>query len=152
MNPHRASFTQSLPAGAATAPEALEPASGASSSEVLLTLPWPPRITHQNGRPASWQQRAAATKAYRKACAAAAWKAGITPIETWTVASIEFQPPAKGKYPDKDGMIGAFKAGQDGVADAMGADDGDFWPEYIKGERTTDGAVLVKLKRLEIPG
>ena len=150
-NPSAASNPTS-PRAAVPAPEAEDPVSGGSSGEITLTLPWPPRITHQNGRPGHWHQRAAATKAYRKACAETAWRAGVTPIETWAVVSIEFQPPTGGKYPDKDGMIGGFKAGQDGLADAMGADDGEFWPDYIKGKQVAGGQIIAILRRLEIPG
>lgn len=151
MNPHRAISNHVPPAGAATAPEALEPASGAFPDTITLTLPWPPAITHQNGRPGHFMQKAAATNAYKKVCADAAWNAGVSPIETWTVVSIEFRPP-NARRRDLDGMIGNFKAGQDGLADAMGADDADFWPTYLKGNPVPGGAIVAVLRRLEIPG
>jgi len=42
---------------------------------------------------------------------------------------VTFHQPDKRRR-DDDGMIAAFKAGRDGVADALGVDDLGFRPEY----------------------
>ena len=121
-----------------------------SGDSVAITLPWPPAIVHQNKRPNRYA-KAAATKAYRKACADAAYNAGISPLERWTLSAVTFCPPDKRKR-DQDGMIGAFKAGQDGLADAAGADDGDCRPTYSHDAPRPGGAIVVTMSLIPIPG
>jgi crossover junction endodeoxyribonuclease RusA len=45
-------------------------------------------------------------------------------------------------------MIGAFKAGRDGVADALGCDDHGFRPTYRFDEPVKGGAVVVEIGEL----
>lgn len=118
--------------------------------EVLVTLPWPPAILSQNARPNRWQ-KAAATKAYRKACADSAWNAGITPMDHVTLTAVTFCPPDNRRR-DKSNMIDAFKAGQDGLADAMGTDDATFNPDYHVAPPVPGGAILALITALPIPG
>jgi hypothetical protein len=42
-------------------------------------------------------------------------------------------------------MIGAFKAGRDGVADALGCDDHTFRPAYHFAEPVKNGRVVVSI-------
>ena len=147
----RPSSAQTSLGGDGTSPGVKSGSSGAGAdNSTIVTLPWPPRIVHQNGR-SGWAKKAAMTKAYRRACADAAWNAGITPMEVYAVESITFCPPDSRKR-DLDGMIGSFKAGQDGLADAMGADDNAFRPTYHVSEPAPGGAVRVRLIEIPIPG
>jgi hypothetical protein len=43
-------------------------------------------------------------------------------------------------------MIGAFKAGRDGVAEALGCDDYKFRPAYQFGEPVKGGKVVVEIR------
>lgn len=42
-----------------------------------------------------------------------------------------------------DNCIAAFKAGQDGLADALGVNDRDLTVNYEMGDRCKDGGVIV---------
>lgn len=92
------------------------------SSYDRLTLPWPPKELSPNYA-GHWAPQASAKKKYRFAVWALAlqakWK---VPEEGKIRLEIEFYPPDKRKR-DKDNMVGSFKAGQDGLADAWGVND-----------------------------
>lgn len=60
------------------------------------------------------------------------------------ITSITFFPPDRRKR-DDDGMIGAFKNGRDGVADALGSDDHKFRPTYCFGEPVKGGRIEVTI-------
>ncbi len=84
-----------------------------------LTLPWMPKALSPNAR-LHWSTKSKAAKAYRNACYILAKQSGIAidwdgDIHAW----IDFYPPDK-RHRDDDNMIAAFKAGRDGVADALG--------------------------------
>jgi len=57
---------------------------------------------------------------------------------------ITFHPPDKRKR-DMDNMIAAFKAGQDGVADAIGVDDSKWVSSYRIGQPVKGGLVIVEI-------
>ena len=118
--------------------------------ELTVTLPWPPAVLSPNSRPTRWKKIGAA-KAYRKACADAAWNAGIGPMDAVTLAELTFCPPNARKR-DDDNVIASFKSGQDGLADAMGADDADFRPIRKMGHPVEAGAVIARFIRISIPG
>lgn len=64
---------------------------------------------------------------------------GKAPIE------YEFCYPDNRKR-DNDGMLGALKAAQDGIADALGIDDTRFEPVTLRrGENVGGGAVIVRI-------
>ena len=91
-----------------------------------VTLPWPPKDLSPNAR-IHWSRRSKAAKAYRRACHVLTLEAGIRGVDwegdihLW----IDFYPPDRRRR-DDDNMISAFKAGRDGMADAMGLDDKRF--------------------------
>ncbi len=90
-----------------------------------ITLPWPPMDLSPNAR-VHWSKKSKAAKAYRKACWALVKESGITapkdgPIHLW----LDFYAPDKRKR-DDDNLIASFKAGRDGIADALGVDDNRF--------------------------
>lgn len=118
--------------------------------ELTIILPWPPAALSPNGRPGRWK-KASAVKAYRKACADAAWNAGLSPMDAMTLAELTFCPPNARKR-DDDNVIASFKSGQDGLADAMGADDADFRPIRTIGQPVEGGAVIARFIRISIPG
>ena len=129
------------PAGSrAAAPAAFKPAfDGARAIAGLqslpagdrLVLPWPPKELNPNGRmhPA---QKSRFVKAYRAECWALALEAfgagagprmfaGDMPIGV----RLDFFPP-DGRARDDDNCEAAFKAGRDGVAEALKIDDRRF--------------------------
>jgi len=90
-----------------------------------LVLPWPPRELSPNAR-AHWRKAAPIKAAYRRACYVLAKQSGIVidwegDVHVW----IDFLPPDR-RARDDDNMISAFKAGRDGVADALGVNDKRF--------------------------
>lgn len=100
-----------------------------------VTLPWPPKDLSPNSR-IHWSRRSKAAKAYRRACHVLTLEAGIRGVDwegdihLW----IDFYPPDR-RHRDDDNMIAAFKAGRDGMADAMGLDDKRFRiHHYVKDE------------------
>lgn len=115
---------------------------------VEITLPWPSHALSPNAR-GSWRRKAQAVKAYRKACAEAAWQQGVNPTSGLQVDMVTFCPPDARAY-DDDNLIARFKAGRDGLADALGVDDKTFRPSYAMGAKTPGGAVRVTLS--PIPG
>lgn len=114
-----------------------------------VRLPWPPRECHPNSR-ARWAKKAKAVKAYREACA---WemRAQTTPgfrealiqcerICLW----LKFFPPDR-RHRDDDNILASFKAGRDGLADALGIDDRRFQSlPFIADERRKYGQVEVR--------
>lgn len=109
-----------------------------------IRLPWPPAILSPNARPGHWAQRAIAVKAYRNACADAAWRAGVRPITARPLAiRIAFHPPTRIAR-DDDNCAARFKAGRDGIADAFGIDDALFRPTHRIAGPVKGGAVLVE--------
>ena len=100
-----------------------------------VTLPWPPKDLSPNSR-IHWSRRSKAAKAYRRACHVLTLEAGIRGVDwegdihLW----IDFYPPDR-RHRDDDNIIAAFKAGRDGMADAMGLDDKQFRIHpYVKDE------------------
>jgi crossover junction endodeoxyribonuclease RusA len=91
-----------------------------------LILPFPPRVLNPNNR-VHWSLRAKDAKAYKSDCFYLAKQAGwfgveFTPrVHLW----IDFYPPDKRAY-DDDNIAAAFKAGRDGIAEALGINDRRF--------------------------
>ena len=102
-----------------------------------VELPWPYKGLSPNSN-LHWRRKAEAKAQYRFDCKASANK--ITPGKLLTVT---FRPP--NRRWDRDNMIGAFKAGQDGIADAMGIDDRNFVIAYRYEEPVKHGAVIVEV-------
>jgi crossover junction endodeoxyribonuclease RusA len=115
-----------------------------------LELPWPPKeLTPNFKRRKHWTVYRPFAQWYRRECAwltkkhlivngLASAPAGLR------IASVTFYPPDRRKR-DDDGMIGAFKAGRDGVADALGVDDHSFRPSYNFAEPVKNGRVVIVL-------
>lgn len=110
-----------------------------------VTLPWPPAKLSPNAR-THWREKAKATKAYRERCA---WmtKAAIkeTPPEGKLYLWITFYPTDK-RHRDDDNCFASFKAGKDGIADALGIDDVRFVSRpYLSTEVRKGGEVVVSI-------
>ena len=91
-----------------------------------VTLPWFPPELNPNKR-VHWAVKAKAVKQYRHACWALCVQAGLTSIpwdgdvHLW----IDFYPPNRRGW-DDDNCNSAFKAGRDGMADALKVNDKRF--------------------------
>ena len=107
-----------------------------------VILPWPYEALWPNARP-HWAAKAKATKAYRFAV-----KCLVGNAEPGVVR-ITFCPKSRGPIPDRDNCIAAFKAGQDGIADALGVNDRDLIFTHEFGDRCKDGGVIVDILPVE---
>ena len=121
--------------------EAVAASMGTGGNEV--TLPWPLRELSPNWR-GHWAKKAKAVKAYRKACFVLAKEAGLLfdgpgEVHLW----ITFNKPSR-RATDDDNLVASFKAGRDGIADAMGIDDSRFVMHPFVSDRIA-GTVVVRL-------
>jgi crossover junction endodeoxyribonuclease RusA len=116
----------------------------AKPSTVLIELPWPPKELSPNAkRRKHWSSYRPHTIKYRHDCC---WLVKDKRVRG-TLLSVTFYPPDRRRR-DDDGMIGAFKAGRDGVADALGCDDHAFRPAYKFGEPVKGGQVVIEIGEL----
>jgi len=115
-----------------------------------LILPWPNKDMSPNSR-VHHMQKASAKKHYRANCHILA-KAKLQPKPKTPdlLLIITFNPPHGQKY-DRDNCLASIKAGLDGVADALGADDADWSQIVRKGVITENGSVHVQImEKLDI--
>lgn len=85
---------------------------------------WPPNILSVNSR-AHWSKSAGPRKAYRQACWALALQAKlVVPADGPISVRLDMFPPTRGN--DDDNAEGRFKAGRDGIAEALRVDDNRF--------------------------
>lgn len=110
-----------------------------------VRLPWPPVGCNPNrARRLHWTKQREEARNYRTACHWEAKAAGLRPMDADEVrVSITFYPPDRRKR-DDDNIIASFKAGRDGVADAIGVDDANWRTSYAV-ERELGGFVLVEI-------
>lgn len=93
-------------------------------------LPWPPKALSPNAR-SHWGMVKARAK-YRKECGWNAIAAGLGRIKADELhLTVTFFPPDDRKR-DRDNCIGAFKSGQDSIADVTGIDDSRFLVTYAQ--------------------
>jgi crossover junction endodeoxyribonuclease RusA len=118
---------------------------GMPPGATLLELPWPPKELSPNARRRThWRKAGPIAKRYRADCY---YLAKAARVRGSTITSVTFFPPDRRKR-DDDGMIGAFKAGRDGVADALGCDDHGFRPSYHFGDPVKGGRVTIEIGEL----
>jgi crossover junction endodeoxyribonuclease RusA len=134
-----------LPVGSA---ETADPALPPGGRVRALYLPWPPKALSPNVR-TNRRVKAIFVRQYRKQVAEAAWAAGFTPMRepALVLARVLFRP-TNARW-DRDNCIAAFKAGQDGLADALGANDRTFRPEWDMGPPVKGGSIICEFD--EIP-
>ena len=96
------------------------------ANEREIRLPWPAAPLHSNSR-AHWAEKHRATKKARGDARQVAQGAGIG---RWPEATIfvEYYPPTR--RGDPQNVPSSLKAYIDGIADAMGCDDGGFKVDY----------------------
>lgn len=106
-----------------------------------LDLPWFPKELMPNFKRSNhWTKYRAKTKKYREDCG---WCAKAIKPESFDF-TVTFYPPDNRKR-DRDSIISAFKAGQDGLADAWGVNDNVFNITYAFGEVVKGGKVTLTL-------
>ena len=114
-----------------------------NNSPERLSLPWPPKELSPNYS-GHWAPQASAKKKYRFAVRMLATQAKWPIPEAGDVRlEVEFFPPDN-RPRDRDNMIAAFKAGQDGLADAWKVNDRRIVCEY-KVNQQKIGMVKIKL-------
>jgi len=114
-----------------------------------VLLGWPPKVLSPNAR-THWAARSRAAKAYRYSCFMAAKLAGLVAPAGRILLQLEFLPPTARRR-DDDNLLASFKAGRDGLADALGIDDSLFVSQVQIGEAHPGGAVRVTLSPFQ-PG
>lgn len=112
-------------------------------SRQQILLPWPASALSPNAR-GHWSRRSRAAKAYRMQCFLFAKKAGLAAPAGRILLQLEFLPPTARRR-DDDNLLASFKAGRDGLADALGIDDSLFVSQVQIGEVHPGGAVRVTL-------
>lgn len=114
---------------------------------VTVNCPWPHKsLTPNAKRKKHWSAYSDISNKYRGQCHL------LTRAEIGRMVfarppriSIAFFPPDNRRR-DDDGMIGAFKAGRDGIADAIRHDDHTWRPEYsFRDPIPPAGAVIVSI-------
>lgn len=114
-----------------------------------ITLPWPPKKLHSNSGADRWA-KAHATKKARQTAWGCALRDGIKALkgDRFTLR-LAYHPPDKRRR-DAQNMPFALKAYIDGIADALGVDDGCFLvfypPEFD--HPVTFGEVVVKVEAM----
>lgn len=112
-----------------------------------LQLPWPDRRLHPNAR-VHWAQRSKATRSARSDARLMAMQAGWHGLrlpEGRLHLWIDFYPPDKRRR-DDDGLLAAFKAARDGLADALRIDDSRFVSHpMLRDEVRKGGQVVVRI-------
>lgn len=101
-----------------------------------IVLPWPPKALNPNAR-GHWSKKAKAAEMYRYTCRVMAREVinkgrwDLKPLRDLVEAGgqihvfLDFYPPNR-RARDDDNIIAAFKAGRDGLADALKIDDCHF--------------------------
>lgn len=105
-----------------------------------LELPWPPKELSPNAR-VHWAVKSKKAKAYRSACYLLAKQAGLVAPAGDLLLSLEFLPPDRRRR-DDDNLLAAFKAGRDGLAEAMGIDDSRFATQIRLSDETRPGGCV----------
>lgn len=111
-----------------------------------IILPWPDKRLSPNAR-VHWAVLARAKKKAKEEAYYLALGAGLRKINTSEIhAKYTFFPPDRRTH-DRDNLIGRCKAPQDGIAKAIGVDDGKWITTYeIAGTVIRNGAVKVELE------
>lgn len=106
--------------------------------------PWPPRELSPNAR-CHWAVKSAAVKAYRHRVCTEAIVAGARRMTGPFSVRLIFCPIGRGPNPDLDNVIASFKAGQDGLADALRVNDRELVVTHEMGDRCKSGSVIVEV-------
>lgn len=119
-----------------------------------FTLPFPPQQLNPNKR-LHWAIKRKYTMAYRQECMGRVWRqVGLQQAREFFVGhsgefnvKITFHKPDNRKR-DDDNIIASFKAGRDGVADALNVDDNRFVVTYsVSKENVKGGLVVIEVSK-----
>lgn len=112
-----------------------------------IEFPWPPKQLSPNYKNSHhWSKSSSRAKRYKNTCwaltleAMGRKRAFPAPLPV----KITFVPPDNRRR-DRDNMIGQFKAGQDGMAKALGIDDRHLEPTYSFSQPCKPGCVVVEI-------
>ncbi len=107
----------------------------------MIELPWPPKELSPNAR-THWATRSRLARKYRTDCRLLALAAGIKAPETEKIMLLlEFVPNDKRRR-DDDNLVAAFKAGRDGLADALDIDDNRFITQFCMSNEIVRGGIV----------
>lgn len=116
---------------------------------MALDLPWPPSILSPNNR-SHWARKLSPKQTYRLNCYMLT-KSYLNSRREWRPSAdcplpvkIIFHPPDR-RHRDDDNMIGSFKSGRDGMADALGINDRMLRPEYHFEDPVKGGLITVEM-------
>lgn len=110
-----------------------------------IEFQWPPKELSPNAR-LCWQAKSRAVKKYRADCFLLAKMSGLKvgwegPIHLF----VDFHPPSRARF-DGDNIAARFKAGADGIAEALGVNDVRFVIHpFLHTEPCKGGKVVVKV-------
>lgn len=112
---------------------------------IEIELPWPPKELSPNAR-THWAKRGKVAKNYRGVCYMLTRQSRIDVNGTPRILlDLEFIPPDRRRR-DDDNMLASFKAGRDGLADALDIDDSRFVTQLrVSRETVPGGAVRVRI-------
>jgi hypothetical protein len=120
--------------------------------EYLIRLPWPPSKTSANGPQKDVFGKAKAARNYKSECAKECLAQGVRRMDVGDrdiPVSITYHPPTRARV-DWDNLANRAKQGWDAVAEAIGVDDGRWWPVLSeKGAPVKGGAILCHIKEPE---
>jgi crossover junction endodeoxyribonuclease RusA len=111
----------------------------------MIRLPWPPSELSPNKR---HDRRAIAgiRSSYRQQCGWIVRGSGIGKLPPAPVhIDMTFHPPDYRRR-DLDNMLATFKAGLDGIGDAIRVDDSWFSLTLRRGDKVDGGAVVVRIE------
>jgi crossover junction endodeoxyribonuclease RusA len=121
---------------------------------VIIKLPYPPAELNPNKR-LHWAVKRKHTMNYRLLCFRSVFaQIGLQQVREFVVnhegdfkVSITFHKPDNRKR-DDDNIIASFKAGRDGVADALKVDDNRFEVSYkVSKENVKGGLVVIEVSK-----
>lgn len=113
---------------------------------IEVTLPHPPRILHPNSRP-YWAALYRAKKKYRADCYYLTRAARIPQLGEGDIHITLIWHPKTKNVADEDGCIASFKAGFDGVSDALGVDDSRFRIHFDMSSPVKGGAIRMLIEQ-----
>ena len=109
-----------------------------------IILPWPPKELSPNAR-LHWAEKAKLVKIWRKVGWTETNISGVKITGTGMIdLHITFNPPDKRRR-DMDNMLSSAKSLLDGVADALGVNDGRFQLHLLVGEVVKKGRIVIDI-------
>jgi crossover junction endodeoxyribonuclease RusA len=110
---------------------------------IEITVPYPPKELNPNTK-LHWAAKMGHIKMYRGTCKAIACESSHDVPMGDLVLDLEFFPPDNRRR-DDDNMIASFKAGRDGIAEALEIDDVKFQLRVRTRDKFPGGKVVVKI-------